>query len=533
MPTFAGSMDTYLQRLANQLESRRGRWLTPSAVALLAFVLSAGTFDAKLSLTGDNTEFITLARSVAQGDGLSYINQPDPRPATKYPFGFPLMLAPLAAVETKGGEPVTDWIAMKWLVVCMFAAGMALVYLWLRELVGALPASIGALLCLTNPLLIDYSHQVMSEVPYLLFAMLALLAFARGRPEAAGQSVNAWSVLGFISMMWAYHIRSFGIVLVAALLVLLVFGKHWRRAAVMAATSLAVALPWILRNRSVEGGGFYVKQLFHRDPYHPELGYLDVSEFLTRLGYNAVWNLFDRLPAAFLRNFQSEHPLSMLVAITLIGAAVCALFQCVKKRRVTLPVAYSVVSLGLIFAWPFVDARFLLPLIPIFIFFVLYAARAILRRAGAGGASTVVAAVVLVLALGSNAAALVDLREKGQAEYVARWHNYFKAGMWLRSNGEPGQIVACRKPYWMHVVSGLPTIVYPFKPPKEVVDTLQRRETVYVVFEQLGFPQTQRFLVPAINENPGRFTALWHAPAPDTYVLALNEVTEEQERRRE
>ena len=85
----------------------------------------------------------------------------------------------------------------------------------------------------------------------------------------------------------------------------------------------------------------------------------------------------------------------------------------------------------------------------------------------------------------------------------------------------------------MHVVSGLPTIVYPFKPPKEVVDTLQRRETVYVVFEQLGFPQTQRFLVPAINENPGRFTALWHAPAPDTYVLALNEVTEEQERRRE
>ena len=45
MPTFAGSMGTYLQRLANQFESHRGRWLAPLTVALLAFVLSAATFD--------------------------------------------------------------------------------------------------------------------------------------------------------------------------------------------------------------------------------------------------------------------------------------------------------------------------------------------------------------------------------------------------------------------------------------------------------------------------------------------------------
>ena len=74
----------------------------------------------------------------------------------------------------------------------------------------------------------------MSEIPYLLFAMLALLAFARGRPESTGQGINVWSALGFISMMWAYHIRSFGVVLVVALLLLLVFGKQWRRVAVVA-----------------------------------------------------------------------------------------------------------------------------------------------------------------------------------------------------------------------------------------------------------------------------------------------------------
>ncbi len=525
-------MDTYLQRFADQLESRRGRWMAPLMVALLAFSLSAWTFDIKLSLTGDNTEFITLARSLTQGDGLSYINQPDPRPATKYPFGFPLMLAPLAAVETGGGQPVSDWVAMKWLIVCLFAAGMALVYLWLRELLGVLAASIGALLCLTNPLLLAYSHQVMSEIPYLLFAMFGLLALARAWPESGSLSINAWSVLGFISMMWAYHVRSFGVVLIAALVLLLVVRRNWRQVAIVVMASVAMTLPWMLRNRSVSGGGFYVKQLFQVNPYQPELGYLDVSGFLTRLSYHVVWNLFERLPAAFVRNLEADHPLSRLVAVALVTAGIYAIVQCVRHRQFLLPLVYTVLSMGLIFSWPWVDERFLLPLIPLFIFFVLYTTRMILRRA-AGTTTTVIAAVLLVLVLGSNAAALVDLRVKGQAEYEPRWNNYFKAGLWLRSNGEGGQIVACRKPFWMYVVSGLPTIVYPFKPPSEVVDTMQRRKVTYVVVEQLGFPQTPRFLVPAIRQNSERFKALWHAPAPDTYVLAFGSVTQEPERQPE
>lgn len=529
LPTFAGSMDTYLQLLANQLESRRGRWMTPLMVALLAFSLSAWTFDTKLSLTGDNTEFITLARSLAQGDGLSYLNQPDPRPATKYPFGFPLMLAPLAAVETGSGQPVTDWIAMKWLVVCLFAAGMALVYLWLRELLGAVPASIGALLCLTNPLLLDYSHQVMSEIPYLLFAMFGLLALARAWPESGSLSINAWSVLSFISMMWAYHVRSFGVVLIAALVLLLVLRRNWRQAAIVATASAVTALPWMLRNRSVSGGGVYVKQLFQVNPYQPELGYLDIAGFLTRLSYHVMANLFERLPAAFVRNLDADHPLSRLVAIALVGAGIYAIVQCVRGRWFLLPVIYMVLSLGLIFAWPWVDERFLLPLIPLFIFFVLYTTRMVLRRA-VGPATTVIAAVILVLVLGSNAAALVDLRDKGQAEYEPRWNNYYKAGLWLRGNGEAGQVVACRKPFWMNVVSGLPTIVYPFKPPSEVVETMQKRNVAYVVVDQLGFSSTPRFLVPAIRQNSERFRALWHAPAPDTYVLAFGSLTQELER---
>jgi len=518
-----------LQRLVNELESRRGRWMVPLAIALLAFGLGAWTFDAKLSQTGDNTEFITLARSLAQGEGLTYINQPDPRPATKYPFGFPLMLAPLAAVETDGAEPVSDWIAMKWLIVCLFAASMAVVYLWLRELLGTLPALIGAVLCATNPLLLDYSHQVMSEIPYLLFSILGLLAIARSWPESGIPSISAWSVVGFAVIMWAYHLRSFGLVLVWALVLLLVVHKHWRQAAITAVAALAVALPWILRNRSVSGGGFYVKQMFQLNPYQPELGYMDVTGFITRLGSHLVSNLSQRLPAAFVRGLEDDPALTRLVALVLLAAGIYAVVDCVRRRQLLLPVVYTVLSLALVFAWPWVDERFLLPLIPLFVLFVLYTGRSLLAWAPRT-TGRVAAALMLLLALGANASGMAQLRERGKAEYEPRWHNYFKAGQWLRSHGEPGQIVACRKPFWMHVVSGLPTIVYPFKPPSEVIDIMQKREVGYVVVDQIGFSSTPRFLIPAIRENNERFRGLWHAPGPDTYVLAFGALTQEPER---
>ena len=79
-----------LDRFCTYADGPQGQWTVPAAVALLTLFLGVWTFDAKLSLSGDNTEFITLARSMAAGEGLVHINSPDPQPATKYPFAFPL-----------------------------------------------------------------------------------------------------------------------------------------------------------------------------------------------------------------------------------------------------------------------------------------------------------------------------------------------------------------------------------------------------------------------------------------------------------
>ena len=106
-------------KIATILNSPKSRVGLPAFWGVIGFFIAAWSFDEKLSLSGDNAEFITLARSITQGEGLSYINDANPKAATKYPFGFPLMLAPLSWIysseqqedNTIGGDPVRDLLA--------------------------------------------------------------------------------------------------------------------------------------------------------------------------------------------------------------------------------------------------------------------------------------------------------------------------------------------------------------------------------------------------------------------------------------
>ncbi|MBT4500191.1 MAG: hypothetical protein HOC74_20850, partial [Gemmatimonadetes bacterium] len=114
-PSWVADLQERIRLLA---ETPVGRYGIPLAILIASLLLGAWTFDPKLSISGDNTEFIILARSMAEGKGLTYINAPDLTPATKSPFGFPLLLAPLERLFPG------QWVPMKWLVVVLLSLGM-------------------------------------------------------------------------------------------------------------------------------------------------------------------------------------------------------------------------------------------------------------------------------------------------------------------------------------------------------------------------------------------------------------------------
>lgn len=526
-PEAAPSIPPLWRRAQAVVAHRHARWGAPAAVALAALAIAAWTFDPKLGLSGDDTEFITLARSLAAGDGLTDTSLPVPRAATKYPFGFPLMLTPFAAALggwDGPGSGTPDWIAMKWFVACTFAAAMALLYLLVRDAAGDGQAAVVALLAVTNPLTADYAQQVMSEVPYLALSLLALWLLGRGfaRPGWRG---NRWLWAGLAAALAAYYTRSVGIVLLGAAVAHLGLRRDWRRAGFVGGLCVLGMLPWALRNRAVGEGGFYFKQLLQVNPYFPDQGQLDLAGFVERVAGHVQYYLSDALVRSLWPTFAPATSALNPGSAVLLAMLGWFAYRSLRARRHQLLLVYAAFFTGTVLLWPWPGDRFFLPLVPLLLFFGVSAVAdgvTALRQCGAGPVVFVFAVVLAGLALQANGRGLVQLAHAARGDYLPAWRNYYDAGLWLRGNAPADAIVSCRKAYWMHVVAGRRTCTYAFDEPAAVLADLERQGVDYVVVEQLGYAHTGRYLVPAIASAQQRFRVVWHGADPETWVFSFD-----------
>ena len=524
----AEGASSLLESLDIYANSPKGYRVVPALVALSTLLVGIWTFDAKLSLSGDNAEFITLARSLAQGDGLVYINLPDPQPATKYPFGFPLLLA-LPELLFPG-----EWIPMKVWVLVLFSLGMGALYLLVRDRIGWLPALAVVGLSLTagksylttevggnvyGPLLLHYSHQVMSEAPFLAVSMVALWLLQRGVGRQ-GVLDNRPLLIGFACAMIAYYIRSIGITLLGATIVYLLLQRDVRRGLIFAGASFVAWLPWTLRNSAV-GGGVYFKVLFQVNPYYPDQGMLDLYGVIDRLLNNGSAYLNTELPRLLWPFFSSEGGFGP-VSVFVVMLAAYTLMQAVRFRRDLLLVLYTAFTLGVALLWFWIDVRFLFGVVPLLIYFAVRAVNDLAAGLSAHGGLWTGRALrwgLLVVVTWGQVPGVARLAEYARSDYPPVWSRYYQAGQWIKQNTDADDIVLCRKGYWMHVVSGRRTVGFPFEDPKTIMEHIKREKVKFVVLESLGYPQTKRYLLPAVQMHVDQFEVMWGDQLVPTHIL--------------
>ena len=477
------------------------------ALALAGLLMGLLLFDANLSLTGDNAQFINLGRSLADGHGLASTIGGEPVPHTKYPFGFPLLLA-VAHMVFPG-----NLVALKGLVLLLYAVSIPLVYLLVRRFAG-MPMAFGvSALCLVSPPLLDYAHQVMSEVPFLAFSLLALLLLQRAQESKAPSTL----ALAIVAVMAAYYLRSAGIVLIGAGIAFFLLHQRWREAGLAAAGSFLLALPWQLRN-AAHGGSPYIDQLLRINPYRPEQGSLTLAALVERIAANLELYGLYILPDILFPGFAGPR---FLVGLVSCGLVLYALIAGLARRR--LPAVYLTCYLGLCILWPQVwsDTRFLVPAIPILFYALLAGVADLLQKLARWMKVKSLRpgiALLFLVSFGANILATRDLAGR-VGKLPATYGNYFAAAEWIRDNTGPQVKIACRKPYLMNAISNRKAAGYIWEEPDRMLADFERKGIDVVVVDQLGFRSTPEFLVPAVNAHLDRFELLHVVPDPDTYIL--------------
>ncbi|MGD8628407.1 MAG: glycosyltransferase family 39 protein, partial [bacterium] len=445
-----------------------------------------------------------------------YINHPELRPATKYPPGFPAFLAGWSFIF---GDSVKS---MKINVLLCFVAAAGLTFLLGRRLIGDTLAALAALTVAISSSVIEYSYQVLSDVPYMLFSLLALYLVMKGTRD------SRTAFAGLALCIWAYFTRTAGASLVLASAIFLFLKSRRREAVILLCGFVVVSGLWGIRNYLVAGeGSRYLNVLLSANPYDPDQGTVTFSGLISRAWINGTAYLGGLLPTIVLptlvkpiREF-GEIATTSLFSVLVI---VIAVFGAVALRKKTLLISLYIVLYMLIYlGWPEVwrSERFMIPMAPLLAIYLYAGIRWLFGFFGARG--IVVTVICALLAL-TNTIALHRFIGRSR-DYPPGWVRYFDAAEWIGTNSDEDAIVLCRKPFLFYLFSNRRTIAYPFTRDKAAMrEYLLEARPDYIVLEKLGAgtSATDVYLIPVLKEMTDYLEDAYFTEEPVTAVFRFD-----------
>ncbi len=131
-------------------------------------------FDKKLDLNGDNAHYYILGKALATGEGYVNINTIQKQPNNHFPPGYPIIISGI--IKVFGDSIISIKIANG--VLLLFTL-IALYFLVKQISKRESTAIIVLVLVLLNSHLLRYSTIMMTEISFLFFSTITILAFTK------------------------------------------------------------------------------------------------------------------------------------------------------------------------------------------------------------------------------------------------------------------------------------------------------------------------------------------------------------------
>lgn len=329
-----------------------------TALLVLVFVLCLLNHYEGQSWGDDFSLYLNQARSLVDGSvekvlgdtAFAIYNSTVPTfSPVAYPWGFPLLLSPLYWFLGK------DFAAFKILETVLFTGFLFAFDRLLKDRLTNPSRLILIAFIGLNQLFIYYTNHILSEIPFLFFSTLSLLAIQKAGRQGFTPIPNLWAG---VWVFFAFNIRTEGIALLAALLFYQVFTLPKKKGSLQLGTKALIiyASPYL-----VFLGLYFLTKLILPAGFTSHLDFLEyysMEQSVRNMEYT-----FKYL-ALFINKDINLISLVLIILIFFIGVLK-------RWKEDLLFVVYWFSVLGILFIWPFFWDRYMYALIPLFCYFFL------------------------------------------------------------------------------------------------------------------------------------------------------------------
>ena len=325
----------------------------------------------------DFAQYVAHAKNLAEGRPYAetgYIQNPNAFLAPQtYPVGFPLMLAPLYAIFG------LDLLPVKVGLCVLAVASMAVAAALFRDRLT--PPYLTALVAFfgLSPYVTELANYVLSDIPFTLLTLLGLLALDRTyRAAPLSGRQGCWAVVGLLAMGGAVITRALGLALPVAVLGydVLRFRRLPKGTLALTAAAAALCLCLFLGQSMTVADVAGVGQEAGEPSGGGNYGALLQRNTLTRLGElprMVATSAYGYARQSRIYWYGEAEPLPGLVTalhLLLLMLAGAGYVLCLR-RSLRLTEVFLLVYGAALLPWGFVVPRYVLPLVPLLLFYAL------------------------------------------------------------------------------------------------------------------------------------------------------------------
>jgi|SRR5579872_1813591 len=456
-------------------------------VAAVFCVYLAMVTDGMVTQATDWAMYVMHARNILHGRPYTetgYVVQPETlfEGANSYPSGYPLMLVPFYAafgLNIRVFKIVTE---------AALALSLWPIYIFSRRFLSPLSALVIVVATAFGWEYVLVQNIISSDGPFqfLSFASIVfvLWIFDRGKDRDRGW---LWGLLAGLLLASAYLTRPIGIALVLAVLIADVIRR--RKISGFAVLLFATFLAIVVLNNSV----------FHKDS-----SYKDQFVFSPVLIIRHAATYFGYLSHVF------ANPLSNFFRHLLWGPslllAAAGIWTNVRKNGLTLVEIYCAILAGVLCVYWSPNTRYLLPLMPIYLVYVVIGAETALERVPKKYQRGLrfAGATALLIAPAIN---LVQIRTFNRDTLIATpAFDQLCQQIGIRTGVH--DYVVFWNPRVLALYTSRSSSPYPLSDSPQVQRFVDRVQPNYVVFDK-DWQADQKYLAPVIDSQPQRYVTIY------------------------